>query len=363
MPREYAKNWFSMWSDEDFCNQPVFDKLFYNMLCGQRGVNNAGVLAINFTRWRKALRDGERIPSERDLKAALRRMERRRYVFSDEDAGEVLIRAHVRRDELEKQPNVLLSALRLIEVFDSRKFARVMLGELERITVPTINSEKDSARRLQANLIGAFDAAQTHLRTLSEGLSEPFPEPFREDFPEPSQNKTPREGLPEGLSEPPVVVEVEVVNSPSTDQEIKTPPYPPNAEIATIGRLPGRKNNGGLTPQARMAELNKTARSIDAYRVAEAFSAALPEPIEQGLLAGVGTQIDKCLRSGISTQAVAAGLKAWTDSDSWSPTQIPNFVHKANNRGRSNGTTGKPTEKALGYDAALTELLQEVTTL
>ncbi|WP_260973549.1 hypothetical protein [Mycolicibacterium llatzerense] len=123
-----------------------------------------------------------------------------------------------------------------------------------------------------------------------------------------------------------------------------------------------RANDGRGKALAVIREANLTARSVDAYRIAEAFSASLPVPIEAGLLAGIGTQIDKCLKRDIPPQAIAAGLKAWTDSDSWSPTQIPNFVHKANNRRPANGV-GKPTEKALGYDAALTELLQEVQTL
>ena len=61
------------------------------------------------------------------------------------------------------------------------------------------------------------------------------------------------------------------------------------------------------------------------------------------MLSGIGVQIDKCLKRGIPPPAIAAGLKAWTDSDSWSPTQIPNSVHKANNR--SKPTNGKPTER------------------
>lgn len=110
---------------------------------------------------------------------------------------------------------------------------------------------------------------------------------------------------------------------------------------------------------ARLDALNATARSTPAYHIAKAFSASLPVPIETGLLAGIGVQIDKCLRTNIPPHAIAAGLKAWTESTSWSPTQIPNFVHKANN-GRA---VGAATTKALGYDAALNELLREVTTL
>ncbi|GAS98938.1 uncharacterized protein RMCC_5903, partial [Mycolicibacterium canariasense] len=100
MPREYAKNLFSQWSDEDFCNQPVFDKLLFQVLNGQRAVNLAGIQPINLTRWRKAMRDGDRVPSEREVKAALIRMERRQYVYTDEDTGEVLIRTRIRNDDL-----------------------------------------------------------------------------------------------------------------------------------------------------------------------------------------------------------------------------------------------------------------------
>lgn len=121
-----------------------------------------------------------------------------------------------------------------------------------------------------------------------------------------------------------------------------------------------REKTGAVAVRDRVANL--PTRSVGAYRVAEAFSASLPTPLQSDLLANVGTQIDKCLREDIPPEAVAAGLKAWTDSDSWSPTQIPNFVHKANNRGVSGGR-GKPTAKAAGYDDALAQLLGEVETL
>ncbi|QIS00972.1 hypothetical protein F5X71_00285 [Nocardia brasiliensis] len=110
------------------------------------------------------------------------------------------------------------------------------------------------------------------------------------------------------------------------------------------------------------ARLNATARSAPAHAIAVAFSEALSVPLEGGVLAKVGVEIDSCLAAGIPPPAIAEGLKAWTESDSWSPTQIPNFVHKAANargkRGRS-----KPTERAVDAMAAAEELLREVRTL
>lgn len=121
-----------------------------------------------------------------------------------------------------------------------------------------------------------------------------------------------------------------------------------------------REPDGRGKALAKFRETNLTARSPDAYAVAEAFSTSLPTPIESNLLAHIGVQIDRCLNDGIPTAAIAQGLKAWTNSDSWSPTQIPNFVHKANNQA---GVVGKPTRKAMGHDQALSELLEEVQTL
>src|SRR5690349_2724194 len=101
-----------MWTDEHFCTGRLFDKLLYQVLLGQSGTNDAGICPMNFRKWRKAMRDGEAMPTELDIKASLVRQERRRYVFADEDTGEVLIRAHIRRDQVHRQPSIMVSALR-----------------------------------------------------------------------------------------------------------------------------------------------------------------------------------------------------------------------------------------------------------
>jgi hypothetical protein len=166
--REYAKNLFTTWSDEDFCSQPIFDKLLYQVLAGQRAVNAAGIQPINFTRWRKAMRDGDTLPTEEQLRDALTRMERRRYIYLDEDTGEVLIRSRMRRDELDKQPTAFLAALRLLAVLDSPKFASVMITELDRMDIPVVKSDKAYAKVLQDNLAQAYPDARNHLKQIAE---------------------------------------------------------------------------------------------------------------------------------------------------------------------------------------------------
>lgn len=140
-----------------------------------------------------------------------------------------------------------------------------------------------------------------------------------------------------------------------TKELAKEPPNEPPPSTALISRT----NNGAQLARDRLSKL--PARSVDAYRIAEAFSASLPVPVERRMLAEIGEQIDNCLKSTIPPPAIAEGLKAWTASDSWSPTQIPKFVHKANNR-HTNGV-GKPSQKAMGWQQACEELLAEVETL
>jgi hypothetical protein len=151
-----------------------------------------------------------------------------------------------------------------------------------------------------------------------------------------SAKRSGRRGASKPPSENVAEIETEIDNSSGY---VQTPSYVSNARA-----------NGAEIARTRIANL--PTRSTDAYRIARAFSDSLSTPIESGLLADVGLQIDKCLRSAIPPAAIAAGLQAWTSSDSWSPTQIPRFVHKANNR-----AVGKPTQKALGYDEAADQVL------
>ena len=166
--REFAKNLFSQWSDEDFCAQPVFDKLLFQVLNGQRGVNAAGIQPINFTRWCKAMRDGDRVPTVGTLREALARMESRGFVYTDEDTGEVLIRSRIRRDELDKQPTMFLAALRILVCVDSPKFASVLSAELDRLVVPEVKGDSPYSKRLRDSLGQTHEAAREHLRRLGD---------------------------------------------------------------------------------------------------------------------------------------------------------------------------------------------------
>ena len=233
MPREYGKAWFSMWTDEDFCAQPLFDKTFYNVLLAQPAMNPAGLQPISFRRWRKALRDGDTMPSEVQLMEALVRMEVRRYVFTDDDTGELLVRSFMRRDEVDKQPTLMLSALRCAGHVESPKLAAVLAEEFERIATPTPGGDSGRANTLRRNLADTRKETQARLTMLTTGVVQ-WQLPFQDCLPEAAQHPSthpmslgmtqgmlrpaeiqgPQHGMTHPYQHGSVVVEVEVVKSP-----------------------------------------------------------------------------------------------------------------------------------------------------
>jgi len=225
--REFGKMWFSMYTDEDFARQPIGDKWLYQVLIGQPGMNYAGVQTINMRRWRKALRDGDAMPSEAEIEKRLIRLEAREFVFTDDETGEVLIRSFMRSDKIVDQPNVLKSALRDAGHVESPKIAAVLLSEIERLGDPKIKTTTPAGTKLRASIDELKAAAIAHLEGRTEGISEPFPKPFTEGLEEPLQEGFSegllRPGETEGFTEPfpkplavgSVVVEVEVEDSPS----------------------------------------------------------------------------------------------------------------------------------------------------
>lgn len=256
MAREYAKAWFSMFTDEDFANQPHSDKWLYLTLLGQPALNYAGVQPINMRRWRKAMRDEHGVPSETDIEKALIRMEHRGYVYTDDDTGEVLVRAFMRSDGVDRQPNVLKSGLRALAQIESPKLAAAMLGELARLAIPETKSDK-----LAAEIDALLGAARTHLEGLTEGFTEPFPKPFAEPF---------TEGLPEPFTRP-------------GKTEPFAEPFPEGFPKGSVGVEVGviSRSVGGYvgSSRARSGETSgQTAPGPDSNELPEVKSTSDPEP-------------------------------------------------------------------------------------
>lgn len=251
--RQYAKVWFRLMRDRDFTTMPQFDKMLYLAILASDSLNAAGVTPLYYRRWALACADAGTIPTDRDVKAGLTRLEANAYVYTDEYTGELLVRTFIRGDQVDKQPNVLKSALRAITAIQSDKLSAVLLGEFDRgVTIPQIKAKTaESTRRMQDQMDAMATEAIEHLKGTAEGITEPYPQPFPEEFPEglsepfakaltegfqrPGKTEPFPEPFPEGMPKPPVevVVGVEVETSPTevvtggnTREHEATPPEP-----------------------------------------------------------------------------------------------------------------------------------------
>ncbi|RRQ26294.1 hypothetical protein DK926_18785 [Rhodococcus sp. Eu-32] len=224
MAREFGKLWFVMFQDDDFCAQPLLDKMVYVALLGLPSVNYAGLTPLSMKRLKKACAPA----TELEIKAALVRLERKRYVFTDSESEEQLIRTFIRNDEVWKQPNMMISALRSAGLVESRKLASVLSEELDRVDMPT------SAKPLQQKkLDDAHSFAESRLNSLVKGVGKDFPEPFAEDFPKglpevfarPGEMEVFPEVLAKDLPEDTVVVAVAVESSSLEKRSFKEGAY------------------------------------------------------------------------------------------------------------------------------------------
>lgn len=132
---------------------------------------------------------------------------------------------------------------------------------------------------------------------------------------------------------------------------------PRGPELETCSAVVPMRQTGTERVLAKYSKLSQPARHI-----AKAFSDSLPAPIQSDVLGEMATQIDKCLTDGIPPEAIAAGIREWAASDSWSPTQITRFVAKATAKAGNNNGHGKATRKAMDYDAAAEALIAELET-
>ncbi|MGW2095805.1 hypothetical protein [Promicromonospora sukumoe] len=127
---------------------------------------------------------------------------------------------------------------------------------------------------------------------------------------------------------------------------VGSPPHVSNA---------GAKRSRGL---AIADSLNETARPVEAYRFMHDYAQASSTPIDQKTLSQIETAVTPLIAQGIPTKQVAAGIRAWEASDSFSATQIASFVHKVGAKASAPAGIGKPTSKAMGHLASAERLIQ-----
>ncbi|WP_052493306.1 hypothetical protein [Rhodococcus sp. MEB064] len=201
MARDYGKILFTLFSDRDFRALTPNAQRVYTILLGEKQTNNAGLMPLMKSKWRK----GSDYSTDEDIDGGLRELESNRYVFVDDDTEELLIRSFMRNDGVERIPNVMKNAMKVCRNVESPKLASILVREIERL---------DESKRSDVETMKL--AALEHLRT----IAEPYRNPSETLVDPPKGSGT--------LSKPCVVDEVEVVSTVPEYSSSKDSPATPS---------------------------------------------------------------------------------------------------------------------------------------
>lgn len=129
MARRYGTIYTAIWSDPDFRALAVAPQRLYLFLVSQPDLTYAGVLPVRPTGWAKSSAGYTATQLRKDLKT----LEAKRFVVTDADTDELLIRTFVRNDELWKQPKMMHRLKSDVALIDSAKLLDRLKDELTRI--------------------------------------------------------------------------------------------------------------------------------------------------------------------------------------------------------------------------------------
>ncbi|MEV1294482.1 hypothetical protein [Pseudonocardia sp. NPDC049635] len=138
MPRE-ARIKTAIWSDRDFIGLPMDAQWLYVVLLSQPGLNQAGVLTIPRRMWANLAGDDD---GPDRIAHAWKVLEDRRYVISDDETDELLIRSYIRNDVAQGAPGPFVAALAAATATASPKLRAVLLSELLRLDREQLAAKK-----------------------------------------------------------------------------------------------------------------------------------------------------------------------------------------------------------------------------
>ncbi len=145
MSRSYAKVYRDIWADPDFTAQPAAAQYLYLFLLSQPNLNAAGVLPLTVRRWAAIAGQVKVEHIESDLAI----LASRRYVLTDYDTEELLIRTYVRNDEIWRIPNTLRAVVRDAGRVASPVLRQALAGEFSLLPVDDLAGTKAEAMKLQ----------------------------------------------------------------------------------------------------------------------------------------------------------------------------------------------------------------------
>lgn len=137
MARTHGKLFCSIWSDRDFRALDRAAQGMYAFLVSQDRLDYAGVLQITLRSWAAAAA-GLTVAEVEDTLDVL---EKHRFIIVDRDTEELMIRTFIRRDELWRQPKMMLAVVAAAQKIQSPRLRLALLAELDRLPLHELPNE------------------------------------------------------------------------------------------------------------------------------------------------------------------------------------------------------------------------------
>lgn len=137
MARNHGKILTRIWQDEDFTALNGLEQRLYMFLVTQPDLSFAGVLPLRPKKWAgKASR-----LTVAGLQKQLDILEAERFVVTDDDTGELLIRTFIRNDEVWKLPKVMVRVREDVALVESRALQSALLDEMPLIPLDLLKND------------------------------------------------------------------------------------------------------------------------------------------------------------------------------------------------------------------------------
>jgi len=305
MPRSHGRILSAIWNDGDFLALEAGPQRLYLFLLSQPDLSHAGLVPMRVRRWAKKVALG----TVASITADLGDLENARFVVTDQDTEEVLIRTFVRNDGVYKQPKVMLRLREDARQIESPKLRGAFRSELDRLPLDELSAPT------QATVSDIVD-------TLREDFTDAQEYPSERVSDTPTDTPRVRAGA---FPQPPTPI-----------------PQPP----ATVPPTAGRGEPG--TSLAVVREEAPTAQTL----VGEWIDHCEERPPGR-VIGQVSKELKSLLDEGISPDRVRAALAEW-NRKGLHPSTLASVVHEITNRAPA--ARGQQATNTL-FDAAMARAL------
>lgn len=313
MARSHGRIFTSIWNDADFIALNPREQRLYLFLLSQPDLSQAGLLPLRVRRWAKKAAD----LLVDDLLDDLAALEDARFIVTDEDTEELLLRTFVRNDGVYKQPKVMLRMREDARLIESPNLRAAFRAELDRLPLDELSDEPPSRGGPSCR-----EVARTVIETLRTDfgpVEETLPDTHSEGYAEPTRVRAP------ALHQPPTTIHL----PPAT-----VPPTAGGDEVA-------RRDDHEASAQVLVGEWVDACQERPPSRV----------------IGHVARELKTMLDEGIDPARVRNGLIEW-NRRGLHPSTLPSVVHEMSEPRRRGNSRVQETNDIFDRAAVRLGLIQ-----